>query len=165
MQHKKNACLISLFLLRGVCLSAMDYWGESVIKLIGAVEKNPSNDAVVITETCWSDRYEKLTCVAKIGDYIEICHTPMLRKQLYDIKTSDKSVHGEGFLCYMHEDDSYGTPYLYVSGDGALKNGSCVKDIVLNRLGNKKKLSGKALQFQNDENFEYLKLLFRKLFP
>ena len=103
MQHKKIACLIFLFLLRGVWSSAMDDWGASAIKAMKVVKKNPSNDAVVTTETYWSDKYEKYTYVAKIGDYAKICYTSMLRKQLYDIETSDKSVHGKGFLWYVIE--------------------------------------------------------------
>ena len=89
----------------------------------------------------------------------------MLRNQFYEIETSDKSVHGKGYLCYIYENDSYGTPSLYVSGYGELKNYSGVKNIFLNCGGKEKKLSEEELQSQQDKDFEYLQRLFYKLFP
>ena len=50
MKHKKIACLISLFLLRGMWLSAMDNWGELAVKALEEVTFEKAevtfNDAV-----------------------------------------------------------------------------------------------------------------------
>ncbi len=151
MKHKKIACLVSLFLLRGIWLSAMDS-GENIyekIKYGNVFNKNSGQPEIV----------------AYIGNYATISFCFTLREKHYEVETDSDSIFGKLWFNYTNDLASIGgsSPLSVWCGKNNPTDYSySVEDIVMNRLLLKRLSSDELQQQLENKDFPILKKIFHR---